>query len=103
MENVVTCEIFVVWLYDDAAADAHNAQRCRSSQCTVGKKSGRFETYNHTLFHELGSERVSERMIAAERMSEASGVEQAIEQAVRANVLTDEQVARYLFLDSWLF
>ena len=42
------------------------------------------------------SKRVSKRMSAAGRMSEASGVEQA-------NDRTDEPVAQYLCLDYFLF
>ena len=44
-----------------------------------GTKPGRFETSNHLLSHELGSESASERMSAAERVSQASSVESANE------------------------
>ena len=47
-----------------------------------GSKQGDFETLNHTLSHELGSEQsegANERVSAAERVSEASGVEHANE------------------------
>ena len=42
-------------------------------------------------------------MSAAERASEASRAEQAKDLAMRANERTDEQVAQYLCLGSWLF
>ena len=42
-----------------------------------GTKPGRYETSNHTLSHQLGSEQANERMSAAERASETSSVKQA--------------------------
>ena len=42
-------------------------------------KPGRFETFNYSLSHELGSELASERMNAAEHASEASSVKHANE------------------------
>ena len=42
-------------------------------------------------------------MSAAERASKVSSAEQANECVVQANKQTDEQVAQYLCLDSWLF
>ena len=64
-----------------------------------GTKPGRLETANHSAV----SEQASGKMSAAERMSEASRAEQANEWAVRGNEQTDERVAQYLRLDSWLF
>ena len=49
------------------------------------------------------SKRASEQMSAAERARESSSPKQANEQAMRANEQTDERVAQYLRLDSWLF
>ena len=49
------------------------------------------------------SERASKQMSTAERLNKASSVEQVNEWVVWVNEQTDEQVARYLRLDSWLF
>ena len=49
------------------------------------------------------SERASERVSAAERASEASSAEQVNDWAVQANERTDERVAQYYNLYSWLF
>ena len=48
------------------------------------------------------SERASEQVSAAEGASEASSPEQANEWAVRVNEQTDERVAQYYSLYSWL-
>ena len=56
----------------------------------------------YLIIHCPTSEGVSE-VSAAERMSEASRMEQANESAVQANERMDEQVAQYVHLDSWLF
>ena len=56
-----------------------------------------------SLSHEPGSEqseRASERVSAAEGVSEASSLEQVNEGAVRANEQTDERMAQYLVLTS---
>ena len=64
---------------------------------------------SHPIIHCHKSEGVrevsgaSEQVSAAERASEASSAEQANERMVRANERTDERVARYLRLTSWLF
>ena len=64
-----------------------------------GTKPGHFETSNHTLFYKRGSER-SERAI--KRVSAAEGASKA-SSPERANERTDEQVAQYFSLYSWLF
>ena len=47
-----------------------------------------------------GVSKVSEQVNAAERASEASSVQHANEQAVRANERTDKRVEKYCSLDS---
>ena len=61
--------------------------------------------HKNSLSHEGGSEqseRASERVSAAEGASEVSSAEQSNEWAVRANKQTDDQVAQYYSLYSWL-
>ena len=62
---------------------------------------------NHSLSHELGSEsvneRASKRVSAVERLSETSNAGQANKRAVQANKRSDERVAQYSSLDSWIF
>ena len=48
------------------------------------------------------SEQASEQVSAAEHTSKVSGAKQANEWVVRANEQSDERVAQYLCLDSWL-
>ena len=63
------------------------------------KKTLQKQRSNDLLFHELESEIVS----AAERVSEATGVEQTNKWSVQVNERTDERVAQYLRLGSCLF
>ena len=58
------------------------------------------------MSHERGSERsewASEQVSAAKGANEASSLKQANEWALQANKRTDEWVAQYFSLYSWLF
>ena len=72
-------------------------------KCTMGQNRKKHRINYHPFIHFPTNEGVSERVSAAECASEASSAEQATEWAVRANKRTDERVAQYSNLYSWLF
>ena len=107
---LLSCELpldlFLAWLDCSISilpADSVRGKQIEGLWCNTDRKH---RINSHPIFHFPTSEgvsKVSKRVSAAERGSEASSAEQANEWAVRANERTDERMTQYCSLDSWLF